>query len=256
VTRQTSFAAFTLAGAVACGGGSAPPSPPPAVSPAAAGPAAGGSAAPPTGTARISGRIRYEGDVPSPQPIQMAPECLKLRPEGASRVPVTVKDGNLAEAVVYVKSGFTGSVPPPSQPALLDQSGCMYAPASVALQIGQPLLIRNSDALAHNVHLRPNQNQEINTAQPKQGMERTETFDKEEALMPVGCDIHPWMRSYVSVFAHPFFAISKADGSFEISNLPAGEYVIEAVHPRLQPASGKATLKDGGSFTLDLVMKR
>jgi hypothetical protein len=256
VIRRTTFAVFILAGAVACGRGSATQSPPPAASPAVSGPAAGASSAGPTGTARISGRIRYEGAVPSPQPIEMAPECLKLRPEGASRAPVTVTNGNLAEAVVYVKSGFMGSVPPPSQPALLDQSGCMYAPASVALQIGQPLLVRNSDALAHNVHVRPNQNREINTAQPKQGMERTETFDKEETLMPVGCDIHPWMRSYVSVFAHPFFAISKADGSFEIPNLPAGEYVIEAVHPRLQPASGKATLKNGGSFTLDLVMKR
>jgi plastocyanin len=250
------FLAVAVMGTLACKG-SAPASPPPPP-PAAASPAAGAATAPtvPVGTARVKGRVRFEGAVPSPQPIEMAPECQKLHPEGVLRAPVTVQDGNLADAVVYVKSGFTGTVPPPTQPVVLDQKNCLYTPASVALQVGQPLLIRNSDALAHNVHVRPNQNQEINTAQPKQGMERTETFDKEEALMPVGCDIHPWMRSHVSVFAHPYFAVTRADGTFEIPNLPAGEYVIEAVHPRLPPVSGKATLKDGGSFSLDFAMKR
>ena len=248
IRHASTVVLIALVGSAACGGN---PPPPPSPSPAAAGPAT----TVPAGTARISGRIRFEGTVPQPRPIQMLPECAALHPEGALYAPVKVKDGGLADAVVYVKSGYNGTSAPSSQAVLLDQTGCLYVPTSVAVQLGQPLLVRNSDTFAHNVHIRPNQNQDQNSSQPRQGMEKTLTFDKEETLMPVGCDIHPWMRSYVSAFPHPFFAVSKDDGSFEIPNLPAGEYVIEAVHPKLPPVSGKATVKEGGTFTLDLVFK-
>jgi plastocyanin len=235
-------------GTFGCGGSAPPPPTPPPT-------AAGAAVTAPLGTARITGRIRFEGTPPAPRPIQMLPECAALHPEGVMYTPVKVKDAGLADAVVYVKSGYAGASAPSSQSVLLDQTGCLYAPTSVAVQVGQPLLVRNSDTFAHNVHIRPNQNQSLNQSQPRKDMETTQVFDKEETLMPVGCDIHPWMRSYVSAIAHPFFAVSKEDGSFEIVNLPAGEYVIEAVHPKLQPVTGKATVKDGGTFTLDLVFK-
>ena len=65
-------------------------------------------------------------------------------------------------------------------------------------------------------------------------MESTKTFDKKEIMIPVGCDVHPWMRSYISVLDHPFFAVTKEDGKFEIKGLPAGEYEIEAFHEKLK----------------------
>jgi plastocyanin len=240
---------LAVAAALGCSRGQAPPSPTPA-------PSAGAAAAAPAGSAQVSGRIRYEGaPVPSPVAVEVSPECRALNPEGLTRQPVKVQDGGVADAVIYVKSGLAGTYPASSQPVVLDQKGCAYVPPSVALQIGQPLLVRNSDATMHNVHLRPNVNRDFNTSQPQKGMETTKTFDQEESLMPVGCDVHPWMRAHISVFSHPFFAVSGASGTYEIKNLPAGEYEIEAVHPRLKPVTGKATVKDGGSTTLDLTFK-
>jgi plastocyanin len=247
----TILVATTLAALTALGcsrGRQEAPSPAPA-------PSAGAPAAAPVGSAQISGRIRYEGPpVPSPVAVEMSPECRALNTEGLMRQPVRVQDGGVADAVVYVK-GPSGAYPASSQPVVLDQKGCAYTPASVAVQIGQPLLVRNSDATMHNVHLRPNVNRDFNTSQPQKGMESTQTFDKEEALMPVGCDVHPWMRAHISVFSHPFFAVSGPSGTYEIKSLPAGTYEIEAVHPRLKPVTGKVTVKDGGSTTLDLAFK-
>jgi hypothetical protein len=71
-------------------------------------------------------------------------------------------------------------------------------------------------------------------------------------MIPAGCDVHPWMRSYISVVDHPFFAVTDEDGKFEIKGLPAGEYEIEAVHEKLKSTTGKITVKDGESAKLDL----
>ncbi len=85
----------------------------------------------------------------------------------------------------------------------LDQKGCDYTPHMVAMVAGQGLKIRNSDDTLHNIHPRPTANEEFNFGQAKQGMEKTKVFDKAEVMIPVGCDVHPWMRAYISVLSQP-----------------------------------------------------
>jgi hypothetical protein len=98
-------------------------------------------------------------------------------------------------------------------------------------------------------------NAEFNIGPPKLGMETTRTMDKPELMIPVGCDVHPWMRAYISVLTNPFFAITAEGGAFEIKGLPAGEYEIEALHGKLKAVSGKVTVKDGETATLGLAYK-
>jgi uncharacterized protein (DUF2141 family) len=93
-------------------------------------------------------------------------------------------------------------------------------------------------------------NAEFNVGQPRKGMESTKTFDKQEIMIPVGCDVHPWMRSYISVVSHPFFAVTKDDGTYEIKGLPPGDYEVEAFHEKLKTQTQKITVKDGDN-TLD-----
>lgn len=234
----------------ACGGGSEAPQQDTAAPAAETAPAAAAA----TGTASISGRISFEGTPPAADKVKLSadPKCAAVHPDGLERSAVKVKDGGLADVVVYVKSGVSGSYPTPSEPVLLDQDGCDYHPHMLGVMVGQSLKIRNSDDTLHNIHPRPQQNAEFNLGQPRKGMESTKTFDKAETMIPVGCDVHPWMRAYVSVFTHPFFAITKEDGTFEIKGLPAGEYEIEALHGKAKPVSGKVTLKDGESAKFDL----
>jgi plastocyanin len=240
---------------VACGGGEKQePAAAPATTQAAA-PSDAGSA--PKGSASIAGKISFAGTAPAPEKLKVSadPYCQKEHKDGLERKVVDVKDGGLKDVFVYVKSGLTGTYPAPTVAVELDQQGCMYKPHMVVLQVGQPLKIKNNDETLHNIHPRPTVNQEFNIGQPRKGMESTKTFDKKEVMIPVGCDVHPWMRSYISVLDNPFFAVTDEDGKYEIKGLPAGEYEIEAVHEKLKSQTSKITVKDGEKATLDLSYK-
>jgi hypothetical protein len=187
---------------VACGGGEAPKSEsaPPAEAPKAA--ALEGAAAS-AGSASVSGKIGFEGTVPPAEKVKLTADakCAEMHKDGLERQAIKVKDGGLADVLVYVKSGLTGTYPPPAEPVLLDQNGCDYHPHMVAMIAGQKLKIRNSDDTLHNIHPRPQINQEFNQGQAKKGMEMQKLFDKPEMLIPVGCDVHPWMRAFISVLS-------------------------------------------------------
>ncbi|MEO8362010.1 MAG: carboxypeptidase regulatory-like domain-containing protein [Vicinamibacteria bacterium] len=205
-------------------------------------------------TGKITGKISFKGVAPLPIKIRMSadPRCMQANPNGVERKQVDGVNGGLANVVVSIKTPVKGTAAPKTTPVLLDQSGCMYTPAAIALQVGQPLRIRNSDDTLHNVHPRPLVNAGFNVGQPRKGMETEKKFDKAETIFPVSCDVHPWMRSYIAVFDHPFFTISKEDGTFEIPNVPPGEYEIEATHPTLKTMTGKVVVKAGAAGVVDL----
>ncbi len=200
--------------------------------------------------ATLEGVVSYAGSDPDTA-IQMAadPDCLMLHPEPVhSETIVGDGAGHLANVFVYVKSGLAGkSFSAPADPHLLDQKGCQYVPHVSGLMVGQELVIRNSDTTLHNVHALPEVNREFNQGQPFQGMETRKTFDKTEVMIRFKCDVHPWMSSYIAVLEHPFFAVSGADGSFSIQNLPAGTYEIEAWHEELGARSQQVTVGDGAT---------
>jgi len=254
---RSSLAVLALIGlsCAACGGAKeeAPP-PAPAATTAAPSAPAGGAAA---GGASVAGKISFEGTPPAPEKIKTSadPKCQALHPTGLERQTVDTSGGGLKDVFVYVKSGLSGSYPAPTEPVLLDQHGCMYSPHIVAVQAGQPLKIRNSDDTLHNIHPRPAVNQEFNIGQPRQGMESTKSFDKPEVMIPVGCDVHPWMRAYIGVLNHPFYAVTKADGTYEIKGLPPGEYEVEAWHEKLKNQTQKITVKDGEKTKADFAYK-
>jgi plastocyanin len=177
---------------------------------------------------------------------------MQANPDGAERKQIDGVNGGLKGVIVSIKTKVLGTFPPITTPVVLDQSGCMYTPAVIALQVGQPLRLRNSDDTLHNIHPRPVVNEGFNVGQPRKGMESEKKFAKAETIFPVSCDVHPWMRSYIAVFDHTFFTITKDDGTFEIPNVPPGEYEVEAQHPTLKIMTGKVVVKAGGSGTVDL----
>jgi plastocyanin len=241
------FAALLLAlTAAACGGGSqqsesnAPP--PPSVSPVD--PATAGT---------ISGRIAFEGPAPQAQEIRMDsdPNCASQAPGATDETVVVGTNGTLQNVFVYVKDGLGNlRFPVPSTPAVLDQKGCRYVPHVLGAQVGQPLEVRNSDPTLHNVHAVPATNQEFNTGQPIQGMKHTHTFTTREVMVPFKCDVHGWMRAYIGVLDHPFYAVTGPDGSFTLKGLPPGTYTVEAWHESLGAQTQTVTI--GASETKDV----
>ena len=253
MTRK-SLAFLTLAAlpvGIACGGsGSETAKPAAAPKSEAAAPAAAGSAS-------LSGKVAFEGTPPKAEKVKLNadPKCAAMHKEGLERVAVKVTNGGVADVLVYVKSGVKGTYPVPTDPVLLDQQGCDYHPHMLVLRAGQPLKIRNSDDTLHNIHPRPTLNEEFNIGQARQGMEKEKNLGKPEVMIPVGCDVHPWMRAYISVLDNPFFAVTKEDGTFEIKGLPAGEYEVEAFHGKLKSQAQKVTVKDGEAKSLSFTFK-
>jgi len=130
---------------------------------------------------------------------------------------------------------------------VISQTSCMYEPHVFGLQTGQKLEILNSDSTLHNINCQAKLNKKFNIAQPTKGMKSAKTFDQPEVGVPFKCNVHPWMTAYAGVFSHPFFAVSGADGSFSIKNLPAGTYTLEAWHEKLGVQTQKVTVADGES---------
>jgi hypothetical protein len=183
----------------------------------------------------VTGSITFEGTPPAAEPIDMSEEATcaeKYREPPTSEAVVVGASGELANVFVYVKEGLAPhDWATPSEGVTIDQEGCRYHPHVLAIQVGQPLIIKNSDGLLHNINTQPTNNQGFNISQPVE-METERSFNAPEVMVPVKCDVHGWMEAYIGVQDHPYMAVSGADGTFTLANLPAGTYVIEAWHER------------------------
>ncbi len=203
----------------------------------------------------VSGKISFTGTAPTPQKIDMNadPTCAALHSEPVmTEEVVTNVDGTLRNAFVYVKQGLEGKTfDLPSTPVVLDQKGCRYSPHVFGVQVNQSVEIVNSDATLHNVHGMPKQSKEFNLGMPIQGMRLTRKFEQPEVAVKFKCDVHPWMSAYAGVLPHPFFNVSGENGTFEIKDLPAGSYVIEAWHEKLGVQTQNVTVDEAGVQAVD-----
>ena len=205
----------------------------------------------------VTGTVVYEGTVPTLKPLSVAAEpiCAKKHPTVPNEALVLGSGNTMGNVLVRVVKGLAAGKtwPAPKEPVVMDQVGCQYVPHVMGIMVGQPFKVLNSDGILHNVHALPKVNRQFNMAMPPARKEATETFTKEEGVFTVKCDVHPWMQSYIGVFSHPFFAVTKPDGKFSLANLDAGTYEIEAWHERL--GIQKATVTLGASDTKPVSFK-
>ena len=225
-----------------------------AEAPAASAPAPAAAA----GSASVTGSVRFEGTAPIQEKVKMAadPVCDQQHTEPVYLEDVVVNaNGTLKNVVVFVKEGLSGTFPAPATPVVLDQKGCWYVPHVFAIQVGQPLEITNSDATLHNINAKPAENPPFNIAQPNAGGKSTKKFIRPEVGVPFKCNVHPWMHAMAVVTDHPFFSISGEEGSFSITGLPAGTYVLEAWHEQYGAQTQTVTVADGGTASVEFVFK-
>jgi plastocyanin len=186
--------------------------------------------------ATVAGAIKLEGVAPKMATIQMGadPYCQSQHKDPVQDEEVVVGPaGELANVFVYIKNPPAGNYPAPAAPHMLDQQGCKYTPHVSGIQVGQKLDIRNDDDTLHNVHALPAVNSQFNEGQPVKGMVATKTLDKPEMTpFKIKCDVHGWMKSYMAVMPHPFYAVSAMNGQFTIPNLPPGTYTLVAWHEK------------------------
>ena len=198
----------------------------------------------------ITGTITFEGKAPKMKPLKVDadPICVANN-EIAPKKEWLILDENkgVKNMLVFITEGLNIDYSPPEEPVVIDQKGCIYSPHVVGIMAGQQLDILNNDGTLHNIHALPKVNKEFNKAQPRSKKKLSVKFEKPEAPFKVKCDVHPWMGAYIGVFDHPCFAVSGDDGTYVISNLKPGEYVIEAWHEKLGSQTANVTVSDSAA---------
>ena len=200
------------------------------------GPASGIAAADEWGT--IKGRFLYGGDAPSAAEIKADKDIEVCGKHKLVNEELAVgADKGVANVVVFVRDKGIKVHPDAAAEAkaakvVLDNKDCRFSPHVVVVHTGQPLIIKNSDTVGHNSNVATIKNPPSNSLIPSGG-ESSTPFANEEAIpAQVTCNIHPWMKAWIVVRPNPYAAVSAADGSFEIKNVPAGEVELQLWHEK------------------------
>lgn len=202
----------------------------------------------------VEGKITFDGKAPKMKPLRMDadPVCVANNDIQPRKEWLVLDENNgVKNVLVFIKESKSGSFADnydsPKEAAVIDQKGCVYVPHVLGVMVGQQLDILNSDGTLHNIHALPKVNKEFNKAMPRSKKQMSVTFDKVEAPFKVKCDVHPWMGAFVGVFEHPYFAVTDDSGSYTISGLAPGKYVVEAWHEKLGSQTADLTVDDSGA---------
>ncbi len=199
------------------------------------------------GSGSIHGTVSFTGTSEERTPVRMKPECLDQLDGTPLSENLIVTDGVVQNVFVYVSAGLPDgyNYATPSEPAVLDQEGCIYVPRVMGVHVGQTIRIENSDPFQHNIHPVPELNRGFNESTPNMGDYLEKSFLVPEVMVSVKCDVHSWMQAYIGVMDHPYFATSDLSGNFSISGLPDGAYTITAWHEQLGQQTMDVTVAGG-----------
>ena len=232
--------------------------------------AGGGSAGPVavastgTGWGALKGVLTYQGEVPGPKALSVkltptdAPACGK-HPIPDETLVVDSSSRGIANIVVYARKVtrvHESSEAAKNAPTMFDQKECRFLEHVKAVLVGQPIAIKNSDPMGHNTNITPVSDASFNGLLPA-GSEANYSFSRAQSN-PVGvaCNVHPWMKAYIIPRKDAYCAVTKADGSFEIANLPAGEEIeLQFWHERgagNQDSLEAAPIAKGGRLKVTL----
>lgn len=201
-----------------------------------------------TGTVTIEGTTAAMGVLSAP--------CGKGDTAGVPPANVVGHDGEMAKTIVYLKAGLANyRYDTPTDHVILDQRGCTYDPHVIALRTNQPLEIRNSDPVAHNIHVLAKINKPWDHSEPAGVAPILESFPKPELAVHVICKIHVGMSAFLFVFDNPYYAAPTPSGTFELKNVPPGTYTVEAWQEHFGTQDQTVTIGPNQSKTASFVFK-
>ncbi|HWN56002.1 MAG TPA: carboxypeptidase regulatory-like domain-containing protein [Methylomirabilota bacterium] len=202
--------------------------------PLAVGPATAGS---------IKGAVLHAGPPPEKKTVTINIDQYVCGKSRESEELVLGPNRGVRWAVVSIQTpppGVRGEAPP--GPVQMDQQQCVYVPRVVIVPVGGTVEFLNSDRLLHNLHSVSTENATFNRTQPK-GRTIPVAFKKAE-IVRIDCDLHTWMRAWVVVAEHPFFAVTGPTGEFALDNVPPGKYTLRIWHETLGTVTRDVTVDD------------
>ena len=196
----------------------------------------------------ISGTITFAGDAPEVKPVEVTKDtkvCAQTQKYDESLV--VGENKGIKNAVVSISNISNGK--DFGEAMVLDQKECVYTPHIVLTPAGSELEILNNDGILHNIHTYSEANPAFNQAQPKFKKKLKKKFDQPEVVR-VECDAHGWMKGWIVVMDHPYYAVTDGEGKFSLSDVPAGEYEVKIWHETLGETMQKVTVEAGGDASL------
>jgi plastocyanin len=202
--------------------------------------------------ADISGAVVYKGPAPERTKVPVTIDQYICGKEKDAEDLVLSEKGGVSNAVVWLENPPIGAKWATPLPKVeMDQKGCVFVPRVAIVPVGGTVDFLNSDRLLHNLHSKSKENATFNRTQPH-GRTISVTFTKPE-IVAITCDLHSWMRSWVVVAEHPFYAVTDQAGAFRIPNVPPGKYRLRMWQEALGDASREVVVgAQGATVTLDV----
>ncbi len=207
----------------------------------------------------LAGKVVFEGAAPKRPVLETEgdPKCHAMHADKPllSDREVVGADGGVQWAFAYIKNPPAGDHAVPTDVLHMDQVACAYSPHVLGVRVGQTVAIKNSDPTLHNVRGIARSNKPFNFGQPEKSAARERVFDKAEMEIRLKCDIHSWMTGYIFAMEHPFFAVSDANGAFNITGLPAGDYTLAVWHESFGTQEVPVTVGADGKASVTVTFK-
>ena len=189
------------------------------------------------GGGTLKGKFVYGGSAPKAAAVNVtADKAFCGTKKLVSENVVVGENGGLANVIVYLylSRGDTVKVDPAyddlkKTPVVLDNVNCRFEPHVALLWTEHKIVFGNKDSVGHNVKV-DSSNKPMNPLLPAGAQLETQFEESERLPVSVGCNIHPWMRGWLVVRDNPYFAVTDADGNFEIKNIPAGDWTFQMWH--------------------------
>jgi plastocyanin len=191
----------------------------------------------------IVGEVKYAGDPPAPEKIDVTKDTNicgtepKLSPALVVGANKGIKDV-VASLPSIQKGKALGKL---EKPPVLDQKNCEYHPYAQIIPVNTTLEIVNSDDVLHNVKTKGGTKTSFNIAQPKFKRKLTVEFKNPE-IVQVECNVHGWMNAIIVVEDNPYDALTDANGSFKITDVPPGKYTLKVWHSKLGEQTKEVTV--------------
>jgi plastocyanin len=191
----------------------------------------------------IVGEVKYAGDPPPPEKIEVTKDANICGADPKTSPVLTIGANKGIKDVVASLPGITKgkALEKPAKPPVLDQKTCEYHPYAQIIPVNTTLEILNSDDVLHNVKTEPGSKTTFNVAQPKFKKKITVDFKTPE-IVNVECNVHGWMNAIVVVADNPYNALTDADGSFKITDVPPGKYTLRVWHSKLGEQTKEVTV--------------
>jgi plastocyanin len=209
----------------------------------------------PAGAETIKGSVRHAG---APVAKKKTPVTIDQYICGNEKEPedlLLASNNGIRNAVVSLQN-----VPPGAKrewkfpPAKMDQKQCSFTPRVVIVPVGGTMEFLNSDRLLHNVRSTGKENPPFNRAQPHA---RSISFVfKQPEVLRVDCDLHSWMRGWVVIAEHPFYAMTDAKGEFTLENVPPGKYTLRVWQEALGTMTQEVVVAENAATTVALTMNK